>query len=123
MEPWLRNLNDIYSPGLEFGKPSVDPQQTKLKEVVRLLIALTVNDPEVHSFVSYPTQMFPIIAEIVWINLAQKEITPFILDALLQTAIDHGVGSAQAEVAANIAVTLASRNVRGIAGKVFRRIA
>jgi hypothetical protein len=66
--------------------------------------------------------MFPIIQENVWINLAQADITPFILDAILQTAIDNGVGSAYAEVAANIAVTLASRNVHGVAGKVIARL-
>jgi hypothetical protein len=52
MKPWLTNLNEIYSPGLEFSKPSLDPPQQKLKEVLRLLIDLTVNDPEVSIFVS-----------------------------------------------------------------------
>ncbi|KAJ3082728.1 Neurofibromin 1, partial [Quaeritorhiza haematococci] len=115
MAPWLQNLANFCRPGMEYSSSSSqsDPQQQKLREILRLLIEITVKE----------TEMYPLLQSKVWMALGQvEEIVPFVLEALLQIAVENGLGSQQAEVSANTAITLASVNMHLVAGKIISRL-
>lgn len=67
--------------------------------------------------------MYPLIQSKVWKVLGKVEETlPFLLEALIQTAVENGLGSQHTEVAANTAITLASVNQNLVAGKTISRL-
>lgn len=47
MAPWLPNIAHYCRPGLEYSSSTNDPQHQKLREILRLLIEITVKETEV----------------------------------------------------------------------------
>ncbi|KAJ3298331.1 Ras GTPase activating protein ira2 [Borealophlyctis nickersoniae] len=120
MVPWLPNLASYAKPGgiaavpfdTQPGVVSGDEQGGKLREIVKLMIDATVKEHE----------MFPVLQSKCWQYIADvEEIMPIVLDCFIQTAVSQGMGSQQTEVLANTAVTLASKNMCFVAGKVITR--
>jgi neurofibromin 1 len=67
--------------------------------------------------------MYPSIQSKVWHSLGQVEdIIGLLLQAFIDCAKQHGMGSRQAEVLADTCVTLASVNVYLVAGKMISRL-
>ncbi|ORY04201.1 hypothetical protein K493DRAFT_311429 [Basidiobolus meristosporus CBS 931.73] len=99
MAPWLSNL-------AEFSRNDGDNQHNlaKTKEIIKVFIDMTVKEVEIT----------PAIQAKIWRTIGKVDeiITP-VLDAFVQYAVEHGIGSPQAELMAETAVTLSSVNVRG----------
>ncbi|KAI8328834.1 hypothetical protein BC941DRAFT_216115 [Chlamydoabsidia padenii] len=105
--PWLRNLALFirHTPEDQHNK-----NLTKTKDIIRLMIELTVSHPELYKHVQAK----------VWRVLAKvDDMIHLILDSFIQFAVEHGVGSPQAEAVADTFVTLSSITVRG---KVISRL-
>ncbi|KAJ3221156.1 Ras GTPase activating protein ira2, partial [Clydaea vesicula] len=113
MAPWLPNLSNYCRSGMLLNSPTNDVQQQKLKEVIRLLIEITIKE----------TEMYPLIQSNIWQSLGEiEEIVPLVLELFIQSAVEGGVGSSTAEVAANTVITLASVNLHHIPGKIISRL-
>ncbi|CAO3592087.1 unnamed protein product [Absidia cylindrospora] len=104
--PWLRNL-------AIFIRQTPDDQNknlTKTKDIIRLMIELTASHPDMYKHVQAK----------IWKALAKvDDLINVILDSFIQFAVEHGVGSPQAEAMADTFVTLSSVTVRG---KVISRL-
>ncbi|KAI7862201.1 hypothetical protein BDF14DRAFT_1858538 [Spinellus fusiger] len=104
MVAWLPNL-------ALFARGGADEANiVKTKEVLRLLIDLTVarND------------MYKLVQAKIWKTIATiDDILNLVLDVFVQFSNEHGVGSAQAEAMADTFVTLSNVAVRG---KVLSRL-
>ncbi|KAJ9061115.1 Ras GTPase activating protein ira2 [Entomophthora muscae] len=107
MAPWLTNL--IYlsrNSSLEGGGV-----HSRTRELLGMMFDLTVKE----------TEMAPSIQSKIWRTIGQvDELIDMVLDTIVQYAVEHGVGSVQAEVLADTTVTLAAVNVR--AGKLVSRL-
>ncbi|ORX55545.1 hypothetical protein DM01DRAFT_1366815 [Hesseltinella vesiculosa] len=106
MAPWLRNLA-LYT------RPNQDDHNknyTKTKDVIRLLIELTVSYPDMYKHIQ--AKVWKVVANV-------DELINLILDSFIQFAVEHDVGSPQAEAMADTFVTLSSVTVRG---KVISRL-
>ncbi|RUS29150.1 hypothetical protein BC938DRAFT_480989 [Jimgerdemannia flammicorona] len=116
MAPWLSNLS-------VFAKNQPDDKHQSLgktKEIIRLLIDLTVNQPEVRASYDIDTYMYPLVQAKVWQTIGKvDDIINLVLDAFVLFAVEHGVGSHQAETMADTMVTLSSVAVRG---KILARL-
>ncbi|KAL0094126.1 hypothetical protein F4703DRAFT_1816773 [Phycomyces blakesleeanus] len=104
MIAWLPNLA-IFSHG-----SSDDNNSVKTKEVLRLLIDLTVTRAD----------MYKLLQAKVWKTIGKvDDVLNLVLDTFVQFSSDHGVGSPQAESMADTFVTLSNVAVRG---KVISRL-
>ncbi|KAI0230569.1 Ras GTPase activating protein ira2 [Massospora cicadina] len=107
MAPWLTNL--IYlsrHSTLEAGGI-----HSRTRELLVMMFDLTVKE----------TEMAPSIQSKIWRTIGKvDELIDMVLDTIVQYAVEHGVGSLQAEVLADTTVTLAAVNVR--AGKLVSRL-
>ncbi|KAI9310474.1 hypothetical protein BX666DRAFT_2126182 [Dichotomocladium elegans] len=102
MIPWLPNLA-LYSRGSA-------EEVSKAKEVLRLLVDLTVAR----------TDMYKLIQAKIWKTLGKvDEVLNLVLDVFTLYSIQHGIGSAQAEAMADTLVTLSNVALRG---KVISRL-
>ncbi|KAI0265102.1 hypothetical protein BC834DRAFT_880157 [Gloeopeniophorella convolvens] len=101
MSPWLKNLAIFAEP----TNPSFDHSGAKLRDCIRLLIELTIADP----------QLFMTSQKIIWTEIAKLDSTVvnIALDELMRAAIDGGAGSHACEMIAQIMTPLSSINVRG----------
>jgi len=106
MAPWLPNLSIFARNSPDDGKQTL----TKTKEVIRLLIDLTVTRND----------MYNIVQAKVWKTLGKvDDLINLVLDAFVHFSVEHGVGSAQTEAMADTFVTLSNVAVRG---KVIARL-
>ncbi|KAI8137099.1 hypothetical protein BJV82DRAFT_547510 [Fennellomyces sp. T-0311] len=102
MAPWLPNL-------ALFCRGSAE-DVTKTKEVLRLLIDLTVAR----------TDMYKLVQAKIWKTIGKvDDILNTVLDSFILFSNQHGVGSTQAEAMADTFVTLSNVAVRG---KVISRL-
>ncbi|KAI8394136.1 uncharacterized protein BYT42DRAFT_553510 [Radiomyces spectabilis] len=109
MAPWLRNLATFAR------NVNDDPNRSlaKTKEVLRLLIDLTVSQPDIYKHMQTR----------VWKTLARvDDIINLVLDAFVQCSVECGVGSPQAEAMADTFVTMSSVAVRGKVINRMRRV-
>ncbi|KAK4687682.1 neurofibromin 1, partial [Tremellales sp. Uapishka_1] len=99
--PWLANLEAYSRPSREDGTDSTK----QVGEIVRSLISLTVSERREH----------------VWSVLGDghEALIDIVVDELLHSAVDAGMGSEKAECAADTLVSLGSTTVRG---KVIARL-
>ncbi|KAI8068638.1 hypothetical protein BC940DRAFT_298677 [Gongronella butleri] len=104
--PWLRNLA-LY---IRTNQDDHNKNLTKTKDIIRLLIELTVSYPDMYKHVQ--AKVWKVLASV-------DELINLILDSFIQFAVEHGVGSPQAEAMADTFVTLSSVAVRG---KVISRL-
>ncbi|KAI7870568.1 hypothetical protein BDF14DRAFT_1771252 [Spinellus fusiger] len=96
MQPWLPNLS-------LFAKGSAEKME-KTRDVIRLLIDLTVIRSEMHKLVQ--TKIWKTIAEI-------DDILDLVLDTFISFCSERGVASIQAEAIADTIVTLSNMTIRG----------
>ena len=109
MAPWLSNLAIVHQAApneLQNVKEQVD-------EILRMLMDLTVKE----------TEMYPSVQSKVWQTIGHiEEILTHTLDAFISYAIEHGLGSKEAEGMADTCVTLASANVYLVSGRIISRL-
>ncbi|KAI8390971.1 uncharacterized protein BYT42DRAFT_508674 [Radiomyces spectabilis] len=104
MMPWLSNL------ALFCHGTTDENNLAKTKEILRLLIDLTVNR----------TDMYKLVQTKVWKTVGKvDDIVNLVLESFVQYSNEHGVGSPQAEAMADTFVTLSNIAVRG---KVITRL-
>ncbi|KAH9030143.1 hypothetical protein EDB85DRAFT_1456161 [Lactarius pseudohatsudake] len=101
MSPWLKNLSAFTEP----TNPSFDHSGAKLRDCIRLLIELTIADP----------QLLMTSQKAIWAEIAKLDSTVVntALDELMRAAIDGGASSHACEVIALVMTPLSSINVRG----------
>ncbi|KAF7726129.1 Ras GTPase activating protein ira2 [Apophysomyces ossiformis] len=106
MTPWLPNLALFCQGTLDDTNQNLQ----KTKEVLRLLIDLTVAR----------TDMYKLVQAKIWKTIGKiDDVLNLVLDAFVQFSNEHGVGSPQAEAMADTFVTLSNVAVRG---KVISRL-
>ena len=77
------------------------------------LITLTIEEVE----------MYPSIQAKIWGNIGQvSELIDLVLDSFIKRSVTGGLGSAQAEIMAETAVSLSAANVALVARKVIWRL-
>lgn len=100
MAPWLHNLGN-------FARNSPDGKGDnviKTKEVIRLLIDLTVTRVDIYRLVQ----------DKIWKTVGQvDDVINLVLDTFVQFSVEHGIGSPQAETMADTLVTLSNVGVKG----------
>lgn len=110
MAPWLGNLALFCSPSVASDGPE---KLQKTVEIIQQLIEITVEEAE----------MYPSLQSKVWHTIATvDEAVDLVLEAFIKFALQNQLGSRQAEVMADTAVTLASANVDLVAGKLIARL-
>ncbi|GAB5590022.1 Ras GTPase activating protein ira2 [Umbelopsis nana] len=106
MAPWLQNLS-IFARNSPDGK---NDNVMKTKEVIRLLIDLTVTRVDIYRLVQ----------DKVWKTIGQvDDVINLVLDTFVQFSVEHGIGSPQAETMADTLVTLSNIAVKG---KIIARL-
>ncbi|KHJ47392.1 GTPase-activator protein [Trichuris suis] len=106
--PWLANLPRFCRPTL--GDES---RRQAVSRVLDKLITLTIEEFE----------MYPSIQAKIWGNVGQvSELLDLILDRFIRQSIAGGLGSVQAEVLADTAVTLAAANTELVSDILIRRL-
>ncbi|KAI8975307.1 hypothetical protein BDF20DRAFT_914255 [Mycotypha africana] len=107
MIPWLPNLSKFCNSCSIIDN---DKNVTKTLDVIRNLIDLTVAR----------TDMYKLVQAKIWKSIGQiDDVLNLVLDSFVQFAIEHGIGSPQAEAMADTFVTLSNIAVRG---KVISRL-
>ncbi|KAG9288022.1 hypothetical protein G9A89_017617 [Geosiphon pyriformis] len=105
MAPWLLNLANYSQSGCQ-SQPSIG----EIRKILRQLIELTAKESEMNNLVQSK----------VWSTLGRVDkITNLIIDEFINYAMDHGIGSSEAETVSNTIVTLSSIYIRG---KVIARL-
>ncbi|KAF8506037.1 hypothetical protein F5888DRAFT_1937943 [Russula emetica] len=101
MSPWLKNLSIFAEP----TNASFDHSGAKLRDCIRLLIELTIADP----------QLLMTSQKAIWTEISKLDsvVVNIGLDELMRAAIDGGASSHACEVIALIMTPLSSINVRG----------
>ncbi|KAH9981838.1 hypothetical protein BJV74DRAFT_778311 [Russula compacta] len=101
MGPWLKNLSVFAEP----TNASFDHSGAKLRDCIRLLIELTIADP----------QLLMTSQKAIWTEISKLDsaVVNIALDELMRAAIDGGASSHACEVIALIMTPLSSINVRG----------
>ena len=91
MTPWLLNLT-------KFCKhPADETKRHKVAHILDKLITLTIEEIE----------MYPSIQAKIWGNIGQVgELIDLVLDSFIKRSVTGGMGSAQAEIMAETAVSL-----------------
>ncbi|KAJ1541659.1 Neurofibromin 1, partial [Cladochytrium tenue] len=121
MTPWLANLAMFaagYVPQSDHGfgvgdEESAEVVAQKLKSLMKLLIEMTIQHVE----------LFHLVQSRVWrIIGAIDDLLPLVLELLVQSAVDNGIGSQHAEIAANTIITLAQANSDLVPGKIIFRL-
>uniref|UniRef100_A0A5S6QDW1 Ras-GAP domain-containing protein n=1 Tax=Trichuris muris TaxID=70415 RepID=A0A5S6QDW1_TRIMR len=106
--PWLANLPRFCRPTL--GDES---KRQAVSKLLGKLITLTIEEFE----------MYPSIQAKIWGNVGQvSELLDLILDRFIRQSIAGGLGSVQAEVLADTAVTLAAANTQLVSDILIRRL-
>ncbi|KAI7858100.1 hypothetical protein BDC45DRAFT_434174 [Circinella umbellata] len=109
MAPWLRNLA-VYSRNIPDDH---NKSLTKTKDVLRLLIELTVTRSDMYKHVQAK----------IWRTLSRvDDMVNLIIDAFVQYSVENGIGSPQAEAMADTIVTMSSISVRGKVISRMRRV-
>ncbi|KAI0291754.1 hypothetical protein BC826DRAFT_969907 [Russula brevipes] len=101
MSPWLKNLSVFAEP----TNTSFDHSGAKLRDCIRLLIELTIADP----------QLLMTSQKAIWTEISRLDgaVVNIALDELMRAAIDGGAGSHACEVIALIMTPLSSINALG----------
>eukprot|EP00096_Caligus_rogercresseyi_P010749 TRINITY_DN4009_c0_g1_i1.p1 TRINITY_DN4009_c0_g1~~TRINITY_DN4009_c0_g1_i1.p1 ORF type:complete len:1057 (-),score=353.76 TRINITY_DN4009_c0_g1_i1:103-2820(-) len=107
MTPWLSNLT-------RFCKhPTDENKKQKVSLILDKLITLTIEEVE----------MYPSIQAKIWGNIGQvSELIDMVLDSFIKRSVTGGLGSPQAEIMAETAVSLSAANVALVARKVIWRL-
>ncbi|XP_040571379.1 neurofibromin isoform X2 [Lepeophtheirus salmonis] len=107
MTPWLPNLT-------RFCKhPTDENKKQKVSLILDKLITLTIEEVE----------MYPSIQAKIWGNIGQvSELIDMVLDSFIKRSVTGGLGSPQAEIMAETAVSLSAANVALVARKVIWRL-
>ncbi|KAJ2930404.1 hypothetical protein H1R20_g6694, partial [Candolleomyces eurysporus] len=100
MSPWIRNLSHFASPTSELFEKS----GARLRDCVRTLTDLSIAYPEIIST----------LQKCVWTEMAKLDsfVVDIILDELVRTAIDGGIGTRRCEIICQVGASLSSINVR-----------
>lgn len=107
MTPWLPNLTRFVK------NPGDDAKRQKVAHILDKLITLTIEEHE----------MYPSIQAKIWGNIGQvSELIDMVLDSFIKRSVTGGLGSAQAEIMAETAVSLSAANVALVARKVIWRL-
>ena len=107
MTPWLPNLTKFCK------NPADDAKRQKVAHILDKLITLTIEEVE----------MYPSIQAKIWGNIGQvSELIDMVLDSFIKRSVTGGLGSAQAEIMAETAVSLSAANVALVARKVIWRL-
>ncbi|KAF8270977.1 hypothetical protein EI94DRAFT_1797570 [Lactarius quietus] len=101
MSPWLKNFSTFAEP----TNPNFDHSGAKLRDCIRLLIELTIADP----------QLLMTSQKVIWAEIAKLDSVAvnIALDELMRAAIDGGASSHACEVIALIMTPLSSINALG----------
>ncbi|KAF8806096.1 hypothetical protein BYT27DRAFT_7141632 [Phlegmacium glaucopus] len=101
MSPWIRNLSHFANA----AHPLYERSGARLRDCIRTLSDLSVAYPEITA----------IIQKCIWAEVAKLDsnIVDIILDELVRTATDGGVGTRRCETISHIVAALSSINVRG----------
>ncbi|KAJ1555548.1 Neurofibromin 1, partial [Cladochytrium tenue] len=122
MSPWLANLADFAD--IRPVEPEHNGVQTiteggaealtqKLSSLLKLLVDVTIQEIE----------LFHLIQSRVWAVLGGvDDLLPLIIELLVQSAVENGIGSQHTEVAANTLITLAQANAGQVSGKIIFRL-
>ena len=107
MTPWLLNMTRFC------GRHPDDAKRQKVAHILDKLITLTIEEVE----------MYPSIQAKIWGNIGQmSELIDMVLDSFIKRSVTGGLGSAQAEIMAETAVSLSASNVALVARKVIWRL-
>ncbi|KAI8053543.1 hypothetical protein BDF21DRAFT_441145 [Thamnidium elegans] len=109
MVPWLKNLAVFVRHSPDDHKKNL----SKTKDVIRLLIDLTVRRVELYKHIQ--ARVWKTIAEI-------DDIINLVIDCFVQYSVENGVGSVQAEIIADTLVTMSSVSIRGKVISRMRRV-
>ncbi|KAF8165773.1 hypothetical protein B0H34DRAFT_794124 [Crassisporium funariophilum] len=101
MSPWIHNLSHFANA----THPLYERSGARLRDCIRTLSDLSVAFPEITST----------IQKHIWAEVAKLDsnIVDIILDELVRTAIDGGIGTRRCETISHIVAALSSINVRG----------
>lgn len=101
MSPWIRNLAHFANA----TSPLFERSGARLRDCIRTLSDLSVSFPEIMST----------IQKHIWGEVARLEspLVDIILDELVRTATDGGIGTRRCETICHIVAALSSINVRG----------
>ncbi|CAA7259350.1 unnamed protein product [Cyclocybe aegerita] len=101
MSPWIQNLS-LFANATH---PLFERSGARLRDCIRTLADLSLAFPEITSS----------IQKYIWAEVAKLDsiIVDAILDELVRTAIDSGIGTRRCETISHIVATLSSINVRG----------
>ncbi|TFK24729.1 hypothetical protein FA15DRAFT_406917 [Coprinopsis marcescibilis] len=100
MSPWIKNLPAFANP----TSPYFEKSGARLRDCIRTLSDLSLTYPETVTT----------LQKCVWSQMALLDsfVTDIILDELVRTAIDGGIGTRRCEVVSQIVATLSSISVR-----------
>ncbi|KAI8974377.1 hypothetical protein BDB01DRAFT_807208 [Pilobolus umbonatus] len=100
MVPWLKNLGAYSRLFPEENKRNA----LKIKDVIRLLIDLTIRRPELYKY----------IQDKVWKTLAEiDDLAGLLIECFVQYSMENSIGSLQSEVVADTLVTMSTVSIRG----------
>ncbi|KAF9266130.1 hypothetical protein L218DRAFT_1016740 [Marasmius fiardii PR-910] len=108
MNPWIKNLEAFATP----TSPLFERSGARLRDCIRVLIDLTITMPELSANA---------VQVHVWGEICKSEsiVVDIVLDELVRTATDGGIGTRRCEVIAHAISALSSINVRG---RLFSRL-
>ncbi|KAI5118442.1 hypothetical protein M0805_000576 [Coniferiporia weirii] len=101
MNPWIKNLNMFCDPTNKL----FDFPGARLRDCVRLLLDLTVRDPEACN----------IALGLTWVEIGKLDsaVVNVVLDEIMRAAVDGGLGSSRCEIMSEILSSMCSKNARG----------
>lgn len=124
--PWIQNLSHFANPTHALFERS----GARLRDCIRTLADLSVTFPEVYNLkTSRPlllicSQITSTIQRHIWAEVAKLDsnVVNIILDELIRTATDGGVGTRRCETISHIVGALSSINVRGRIYSKLRKV-
>lgn len=120
MSPWIRNLSHFANA----IHPLYERSGARLRDCIRTLSDLSLTFPEVcfllldirrGAQIRFFLKITSTIQKYIWNEVAKLDsnIVDIILDELVRTATDGGIGTRRCETIAHIVASLSSINVRG----------
>lgn len=123
IKPWIKNLAHFANP----TSPQYERSGARLRDCIRILSDWSISLPEVCLLV-YPynhylqaLQLMSFFQSCVWAEVGKLDqlIVDVVLDELVRSAMDAGVGTRRCEIIANIISSMTSIGVRG---RLFSRL-
>ena len=126
VSPWIQNLSHFANPTHTLYERS----GARLRDCIRTLADLSLAFPEVSSnyfdskSVSHKLQITSTIQKEIWSEVAKldADTIDIVLDELVRTATDGGIGTPRCEAISHIMATLSSINVRGRIYSKLRKV-